>query len=83
MIELSEDTLEKIVPMAAIDERIDINLKTDGLSYEEIIKDTQNLICQLNDSIAKQTIQVAIYQKLMRRIRERMIKEDTNFKKDN
>lgn len=75
MTKINQCVTESIVKDDALDERIDINLSKDGLTYNDILKDTDVLIGNLKLSIAKETLQIKIYERLKKRIWERMLNE--------
>lgn len=54
------------------DERIDLNLKKDGLTLEQIYIDTNNLIQGLVDQVNLFMFQIKIYQALKERIAQRI-----------
>lgn len=73
---INECVSEAIVKDEDIDERIEINITKDGLTPAEILKDTDNLIANLRMSIAKETLQIKIYERLKQRVLLRILKPE-------
>lgn len=60
-----------------LDERIDLNLEKDGLTLEEIKKDTNSLIVGLIDQVNLFMFQMKIYKALKDRINDRIKERDS------
>lgn len=59
-----------------LDERINLNLKKDKLTLEQIKEDTENLIHNFQWTIIRCTCQIGIYNDLLKRIEEKIKERD-------